>query len=813
VNGQDSKAVIFDVFLCHNSEDKPAVREIAQKLAEKGIKPWLDEADIRGGDFWHTAIGQQLETVKAATVFVGQHGLGPWQIREIIALLDQFDRRGCRIIPAILESAPAEPVLPWSLVGHHYVDFRATHLNPLARLAWAITEKKPSELSHVSDSEKPATMQEAIKGHLLPSPGDRAPAISQARFYPALAEPPPREQATQLEILRRKVLKYWVEEVLEHSLHHDVLISLGKRSMDRAVDAPWNYTVEVAGAVDSAALDDREVSAIYDATGLLLILGEPGSGKTTTLLDLARTLLERAGKDLKERVPVVLNLSSWKNQPLLEWMSSELLEKYRVPRKIARSWLQNNYLLPLLDGLDEVDTILQPDCVSAINVFIEDFNPSGLVVCCRLLEYRWLPERLKLDGAICLEPLSPEEVSKYLDRGGPKLAVLREAVNTDSVLQELAQTPLMLSIMSLAFQGGGTNELTSHKGVSLEEHRKLIFNLYVDKMFGRKGRASLAFPKEKTIGWLSWFARRMRERSQSIFLVEGLQPSWLGTKARRVIFETAATLSLGIVPALIFALIFALMHSFTYGLVYGLSFGLGGGWTGGMLGGLGAGSVNRIALVETTSWDWNQFWRGMIRGSISGLFAGLILGLILVLILVLIHGAIFGGLLLALPLIFGLPSGLIYGLLNGLVCGFTDKVKADKSFPNQGIKLSRKNSLAAFFVSSLAAGLLFGLLVGLLFGLIGGLSIGLSVGPIAGLIVGLHRGGSAVIKHYVLRLILWRNGDTPLNFIKFLDHCDKLILLKKVGGGYIFIHRMLLEYFAELTPETLNAGDTTTGSK
>ena len=82
----------------------------------------------------------------------------------------------------------------------------------------------------------------------------------------------------------------WVDGVLKHSLHHEVLISLGKRPMDKAVDAPWKYTVEVADAANSAPLDDRDVSAIYDATGLVLILGEPGSGKTTTLLDLARAL-------------------------------------------------------------------------------------------------------------------------------------------------------------------------------------------------------------------------------------------------------------------------------------------------------------------------------------------------------------------------------------------------------------------------------------------------------------------------------------------------------------------------------------------
>src|SRR5262249_9180921 len=158
-----------------------------------------------------------------------------------------------------------------------------------------------------------------------------------------------------------------------------------------------------------------------------------------------------------------------KNQPLAEWMSRELSEKYRVPRKIALLWLRHDYLLPLLDGLDEVETNLQSDCVAAINAFVEESNPSGLVVCCRLNEYRWLPERLKLNGAICLEPLSPEEVGKYLAGAGSKLAALRQAVNSDPVLQELAQTPLMLSVMSLACQEVSGNELARHEVDSPEE--------------------------------------------------------------------------------------------------------------------------------------------------------------------------------------------------------------------------------------------------------------------------------------------------------------------------------------------------------
>jgi predicted NACHT family NTPase len=68
-------------------------------------------------------------------------------------------------------------------------------------------------------------------------------------------------------------------------------------------------------------------------------LGEPDSGKTTTLLELASNLIDRAKVDPKERVPVVLNLSRWKKgQPLAKWISQELSQIYQVPVKIARSW-------------------------------------------------------------------------------------------------------------------------------------------------------------------------------------------------------------------------------------------------------------------------------------------------------------------------------------------------------------------------------------------------------------------------------------------------------------------------------------------
>jgi hypothetical protein len=74
--------------------------------------------------------------------------------------------------------------------------------------------------------------------------------------------------------------------------------------------------------------------------------------------------------------------------------------------------------------------------------------------------------------------------------------------------------------------------------------------------------------------------------------------------------------------------------------------------------------------------------------------------------------------------------------------------------------------------------------------------VGLNHGQIAGLLAGLLAGGMSTIQHVVLRLWLIRNGSTPWNYVKFLDYAADRILLRKVGGGYMFIHRMLLEYFA-----------------
>ena len=136
MNPQDSRAEIFDVFLCHNSADKPAVREIAQMLVKEGIKPWLDEEQIPPGTRWQKALGDQIESIKSAAVFVGRNGIGPWQDEEIQALISEFMRRKCPVIPTVLLGATKTPELPWTLRNRHRVDFRVSEPDPLKQLIW-----------------------------------------------------------------------------------------------------------------------------------------------------------------------------------------------------------------------------------------------------------------------------------------------------------------------------------------------------------------------------------------------------------------------------------------------------------------------------------------------------------------------------------------------------------------------------------------------------------------------------------------------------------------------------------------------------
>src|SRR5262249_22635016 len=156
--------------------------------------------------------------------------------------------------------------------------------------------------------------------------------------------------------------------------------------------------------------------------------------------------------------------------------------------KIGRRWLEANWILPLLDGLDEVITANRWACVEAINAYVQNNGAPGLAVCSRLKEYTDLRVPLHVTGAICLQPLTQEQVKDYVARSGDALAGLSAALDKDQMLQTLAETPLMLDVMSLAYRDLPAEELTSEALNTEKERRSHLFDTYIDKMFIRKGK-------------------------------------------------------------------------------------------------------------------------------------------------------------------------------------------------------------------------------------------------------------------------------------------------------------------------------------
>lgn len=144
----------FDVFLCHNSKDKPAVIQVAQQLQDKGIKPWLDIWHLRPGFSWQRALEQQINQIASAAVFVGKSGLGPWQSQEVDAFLRAFVNRQCPVIPVLLSNAPTKPQLPLFLQGLTWVDFRQQHPDPMEQLIWGITGHRPNTQTGTGSSRK-----------------------------------------------------------------------------------------------------------------------------------------------------------------------------------------------------------------------------------------------------------------------------------------------------------------------------------------------------------------------------------------------------------------------------------------------------------------------------------------------------------------------------------------------------------------------------------------------------------------------------------------------------------------------------------
>jgi DNA polymerase III delta prime subunit len=634
-----------------------------------------------------------------------------------------------------------------------------------------------------------------------------------------------------------------VQQRLMDVLNDEKLIPLRMRETLESVNrsplkSPRTLTTPAQGTIGL----DPEVSIFQvfcrkDIAGKLLILGEPGAGKTTTLLTLADSLIAESLTTPGTTIPIIFELSAWKDdrQSIQDWLVEQLKQLYNLSPQESQKWLDDRLLLPLLDGLDELGMERQQRCIAKINQFARHY--PQVVVCCRAEEYRLAGATLgDLRGAVCLEPLTDEQIAGYLQ--SLHLEALWTAVQSSPQMRQMLEpdaegkpgilrVPLLLSIAAVAYEGKPFDSRGALYEAYIDKRLALATRRAERDQVGKQGRGlwQYADPNQEpdwrqTQRTLRWLARQLQQNNTVELLIERIQPSWLETKQVQRRYWLIGWLSGWLISGLIFGL--------SVGLIFGLSGWLSGWLIFGLIGGLSIGLIFRLIFrldsiepVEAFKISMSPEVRRKILNSLKGwLIFGLSVGLSGWLIFGLSIGLSVGlSIGLSIGLIGGLSVGLSIGLSGWLIFGLIGGLKQDlqlRSHPNQGIWNSLQ-SLLWTTVLSYPLGIIFTFGITVLPSTVAeGMSQGedwlmilssigtalpqfLIPGVFGALLFGFAGGGGLpCVQHVCLRFVLWQSGVAPWNLARFLNYCVERRLLQRVGGRYRFLHRELLDYFAGL---------------
>jgi hypothetical protein len=394
-------------------------------------------------------------------------------------------------------------------------------------------------------------------------------------------------------------------------------MQLDLRNAPDLVRASYSQSSAEAGEV-------LDIEVAYEQAGRqLVIVGSPGSGKTTEALKLMRHLLEVARSDPTAPVPEMFPLASWakERKPIMDWLADQLQLRHGWPPREGRALIWNHHVMPVLDGLDEVAPEQRAECVREVNRFWENYRNGPLVLCSRQAEYEELEERVKFGGAFVVCPPDASGIDEYLAAAGLAWDPLRTQLRTGSnpFLLELFTTPLMLSTAVLAYENQDPSELGETQDV--EGQRDRLWSRYVSTMRIRgygpdtsQPPDSPSYTEEQVTRWLGWVAREMRSRNETeLWLHE-----WSGPPGFRTKVSVGAATILGLALGLVVALDQTLSEALTFGLVLALLSALAVGLSG--------GRVFKPAPAYHVPFDRRRLAVSILRGTFAGVGGGLALG-------------------------------------------------------------------------------------------------------------------------------------------------------------------------------------------
>ncbi|GIF25560.1 energy-coupling factor transporter ATP-binding protein EcfA2 [Actinoplanes tereljensis] len=646
--------------------------------------------------------------------------------------------------------------------------------------------------------------------------------IAPARELPGSEPRRWRNTEPSLRELRRQMREVWIDRVLARSLENLVPVELNFTGRGSALHHPLHLIEDLDDITLPRGIHLSHVFAESRTAGRLVILGAPGSGKSTEMLHLAEHLLDRSDRRAGDPVPVILPLSAgrWALEPgaldtsklrggdlaasekasadamldAVDWMAREISRRYLVPKRDAYEWLiaARPPVVVLLDGLDEIqDDRARLRCVRTIAHLRAAFS-FGMVVTCRSEDYDELGYKLNFGAAVEIQPLAYETVDAYLTAAGPELEPLRLVCVHDPQLAELFSNTLHLAIAVLTYRGRVPDRgLLEGTGSERLEH---LWSQYVDLMLNRRrdptgsSTGNPRFPPDRTYHWLTRMAAGMRRAGRMEFRLEHIDAKWLPEVHAFALRTVLGVLWLAATVAGLVYLTAGVAHRHSGGLaalfvvviILALGFYLAARWGYGEL---------------AVGWDFapENILTGLGYGTVGGIVLGIFIGL----------GA---G-----PV--GLLAGLIPGVLLGLIGGI-----AASAVPRLVVRREDENRSAARRTLRTQLIVLAGMAsIPVLTYLVTGLFVSsewaqrasiLAIAPAIGATWGAASANlQPWLVHRAASLWALAFGLLPRRLGAFMVHADERIVMRRAAGGYEFLHLTLRDHLAAVDARTQGPAD------
>ncbi|MEV0648638.1 NACHT domain-containing protein [Phytomonospora sp. NPDC050363] len=601
------------------------------------------------------------------------------------------------------------------------------------------------------------------------------------------------------EVLARNQRAAWIGGLLDRSLYAEARIQLALDT-DLSEPHPWGIDIAEAGSEPRPVPQGTDIVEIFrdDLREQMLIVGAPGSGKTTTMLEVLVALLD-AAQDPGERLPLMINLSAWgnSNMSFSEWLAAEAASRYQVPAAQVQEWITGDELILLLDGLDEVADGARESCVAAINEFRAIHPTVAIAVCCREEQYGALETKLRLRGRVRIKPLTPGDVDAFLHKHGLRHAIA--VLDSDTELRALVTSPLLLSVLMLAYRDAPDRPACD------EEPMSRLFTQYIRRVLAQ--RTSSRFPSERLLIQLAFIAERLRRTHQTLFAFDAIDSTWRPGSGVNV--SPGSLRAVGYTGVL----------------------GLLGWWWAGWLG-LLLGVATGLAFLnpndrKVNTVDLSAASRSSIRGSYlhRGVLEALRIGRVelrrdralmfrkwafrgvikyswffsaTTALVTLVHHGVFAALWCGA--IAWAAVWLTAATVRGAWVQYAAPRASFREVPSRKARGARERGLIHALFGAVTT-FAFGLTASVFNGFTSAVPFATLIGSTVFCYMMHCLGGRAVTEQRATRQRLAGAGLLAYPARPWLDHAGEALLLRRVGQDYLFVHLLIRDHLADLAPQ------------